>query len=269
MIRTLRRGLSLIEFLVVIAIFAVLIALILPAIQSVRESARRAECMNRLKNLGMATLNSESQRGYLPPSVAWGPLPSFGIPDGAGHGMWSFLLSYLDQDSVAKQYRFDVSYDHVSNQPAATARIAVLMCPNLDSQRIEKWEAESFGGVADYAPLEVNPFLADIGLIDPVTNFTAALSANATTQLSDISDGTSNTILLVEAAGRTGIAWSSPLVPVGLRQVVGGSAGPHRNGTPVCFADGSVRFIPNTIDLRILGRMATRAGGEAVDVSGY
>jgi prepilin-type N-terminal cleavage/methylation domain-containing protein len=259
-----RRGFSLIELLVVIAIIAVLMALILAAVQRTREAARRTECMNKLRQQGLAVLNYESSNGYLPPGAVQGPFTPFNIPDGAGHGMWVFLLSHLEQVPVANRYRLDLPYDHPDNQPAATARLIVLMCPNADSGRVEQWDSGRYGGVADYVPLEVNPFLADIGIIDPVACFDSALQANKLTKLIDITDGTSSTLLLAEASGRGGVAWSSPLSPTGLRQVFGGTNSFHRNGTPVCLVDGSVRFVPDSTDLRILGRLSTRAGGEVI-----
>jgi prepilin-type N-terminal cleavage/methylation domain-containing protein len=264
-----RRGFTLIELLVVIAIIAVLMGLILAAVQQAREAATRTECMSRLKNQGLAVLNFESAHGHLPPGAAWGPFPEFGIPDGAGHGLWAFLLPHLEQGPTADRYRFDLSYDHPANQPAATTRIPVLMCPNLDPGRVEEWPGGGFGGVADYVPLDANPFLADLGLIDPVENFNGPLPANGTVRITEVTDGTSTTILLAEATGRLGVAWSSPLIPADLRHVFPGSGGPHRNGTPACMADGSVHFLSNAIDLRILGRLATRAGGEPVSAADF
>ena len=264
-----RRGFTLIELLVVIAIIAVLIGLTLAAVQRVREAAARTECMNRLKNQGLAVLNYEATHRHLPPGAVWGPFPKLGIPEGAGHGLWAFLLPYLEQAPVAGRYRFDLSYDDPANQPAATARIAVLMCPNLDPERVETWSPPLFGGVADYVPLDANPFLADIGLIDAVTNFAGPLPANRIVRLTEVTDGTSTTLLLAEATGRPGVAWCSPLLPAELRKVFPGPGGPHRNGTPACMTDGSVHFFQDSMDLRILGRLATRAGGEVVSAGDY
>src|SRR5262245_46296997 len=89
-----RRGFTLVELLVVIAIIAVRIGLIVVAVQQAREAAKRTECLYRLKNQGLAVLNYESVRGHLPPGAVWGPFPRLGIPDGAGHGLWTFLLPY-------------------------------------------------------------------------------------------------------------------------------------------------------------------------------
>jgi len=259
-----RRAFTLLELLVVIAIIGLLIALTLSAVQRVREAARRTECMNKLRQQGLAVLNYESANGHLPPGAVQGPFPQLGVPDGCGHGMWVFLLPYLEQDSVAKRYRLDRSFDHPDNQPAATARLGVLLCPNAAPARVEEWVPTGYGGVADYVPIEVNPFLADIGLIDPVGCFESALPTNRLVKLTEITDGTSNTLLLAEASGRPAVAWSSPLSPTDLRRVFGGPNGFHRNGTPACLVDGSVRFVPNSTDVRILGRLSTRAGGEVI-----
>jgi prepilin-type N-terminal cleavage/methylation domain-containing protein len=262
---TSRRAFSLIELLVVLAIVGVLIALTLAAVQRVREAAKRTDCLNRLRQQGLAVLHYESVTGRLPPGAVQGPFPELNVPPQVGHGMWVFLLPHLDQAPVANLYRLDLSYDHPGNQPAATARLAVLVCPNADPARVEEFAPAGFGAAADYVPVEVNPFLADLGLIDPVGNFEGALPANKRVKLTDVTDGTSNTLLLAEAAGRPPVAWCSPLSPTGLRQVFGETNAFHRNGTPACMVDGSVRFLPDSTDLRVLGRLATRAGGEPVD----
>lgn len=259
-----RRAFSLIELLVAIAVIGILIGLTLAAVQRVREAARRTECLNRLRQQGLAVLHYEAATGHLPPGAVRGPFPQLGVPAGVGHGLWVFLLPHLEQSTVAARYRIELPYDHPDNQPGATARLAVLTCPNADPGRVQEWSSSRYGGVADYVPLDVNPFLADIAMIDPVACFEGALPANKLIKLVEIADGTSNTILLAEAGGRPGVAWSSPLVPAGLREVFGGSNGFHRGGAPVCMADGSVRFLPDSMDLRVLGRLATRAGGEMI-----
>jgi hypothetical protein len=83
--------------------------------------------------------------------------------------------------------------------------------------------------------------------------------------MAEITDGTSSTILLAEATGRPGVGWCSPLIPADLRRVFPGPGGPHRGGTPACMADGSVHFLRDSMDFRVLGRLATRAGGELIN----
>jgi prepilin-type N-terminal cleavage/methylation domain-containing protein len=263
-----RRGFTLIELLVVIAIIGVLLALTLAAVQQAREAARRAECLNRLRQQGLAVLHYESGHGRLPPGAVQGPFPLLGIPDGVSHGIWPFVLPHLEQVPVALRYRFDLPYDHPTNQPAVTARLVTLMCPNGDPARIEEWDPPPrYGAVADYAPVDVNPFLADLGLIDPASSFDGALPVNGAVRLIDITDGASNTLLLVEAGGRPGVAWCSPVLPVGLRQVFGGHL--HRNGAPACMADGSAHFLNESIGLRVLARLATRSGGEQINAGDF
>src|SRR5262245_60511913 len=81
-------GFTLIELLVAVAIVAVLMALILSAVQRVREAAKRTECLNKIRQQGLAVLNYESATGHLPPGTVQGPFPPLGVPGGAGHGMW-------------------------------------------------------------------------------------------------------------------------------------------------------------------------------------
>jgi prepilin-type N-terminal cleavage/methylation domain-containing protein len=259
-----RRAFTLIELLIVIGIVALLVGLILPAVQRVRESAARADCLNRIRNNGLAVLNYESAHGRLPPGGVQGPFAPAGAPDGVSHGMWPLVLGFLDQKPVADLYHLDKPFDDPANRPATAALIRVLMCPGLDPARTQQWDTPpGVAGVADYAPVEVNPFLADIALIDAVGNFEPALPVNGTVRLTDVTDGTSNTLLLVEAAGRPGMAWCDPALPVSLRFVFG--VGPHRLGAHVTLCDGSARFVRESVGLRLLAKLATRSGGEVID----
>src|SRR5216117_2231490 len=113
-----RRGFTLIELLVVIAIIAVLIGMLIPAVQKVREAANRMACANNLKNLGLALHNYHGDHGNFPPGAVGAVGPAF--PQFAGlkhHSLGSFLLPYLEQASLFHQYRWDVSWFDSPNQP--------------------------------------------------------------------------------------------------------------------------------------------------------
>lgn len=257
-----RRGLSLVEVLVVLAILGVLLGLTLAAVQRVREAARRAECRDRLRNQGLAALNYEAARGRLPPGAIRGPFTPPAVPEGAGHGLWPLLLPYLEQAPLAARYRFELPFDAPANQPAVSAALKILECPNAPGGDRAVSLPAGRAGVADYAPFDVNPFLADLGLIDPVDNFQGPLPYNGGVRMTDVTDGTSNTVLLAEASGRPGVPWAAPELPLDLRAFFARSGGLHPGGSHACMADGSVHFFGESMGLRVLGRLATRAGGE-------
>jgi prepilin-type N-terminal cleavage/methylation domain-containing protein/prepilin-type processing-associated H-X9-DG protein len=108
-IRPSRRGFTLIELLVVIAIIAVLIALLLPAVQAAREAARRAQCVNNLKQIGLALANYESANGVYPAGF-WGASPNDSPACGAftGHTAFAMILPYFEQSNVANSINFGV-----------------------------------------------------------------------------------------------------------------------------------------------------------------
>jgi prepilin-type N-terminal cleavage/methylation domain-containing protein len=133
----LRGAFTLLELLVVIAIIAVLIGLLLPAVQKVRDAAARAACTSRLKNHGLAIHAFEAAHGRLPPGSVHGPFPEAGVQTDASHGLWPFLLPYLEQEALARRYRWDVSYSDPANQPAVSVQLKVLQCPAAEGNRVE------------------------------------------------------------------------------------------------------------------------------------
>src|SRR5262249_49784746 len=201
-----RRGFTLVELLVVIAIIAVLIGLLLPAVQRVREAANRTQCANNLKQLGLGLHNYHDTYGTFPPAfVNKGPYGTTGYA--FTHGLAPFLLPYIEQQQLYNLYRWDVpSYDP-GNQPVVSRQLKIYQCPSVPEQdRYMTFGPFGLfgtkGACGDYTiTLGVDAELARRGWVDPVGDYRGALTFTPTpalaptptitpTRLSDITDGT-------------------------------------------------------------------------------
>ena len=216
-----RRGFTLIELLVVIAIIAVLIALLLPAVQAAREAARRAQCVNNLKQLGLAAANYVSANNAFPMGMYQGPGAAFG--GGYFGGMTAFvaLLPQMEQQSLASTYNYSqASYDNANRTVLATG-LNALWCPS-DGTISAGQPAPSnttFGGTfsstqtvyrTDYsacAGIWVNsafPTPTPVGgsplASAAQANNNGVFNYQASNPISSIIDGTSNTIAFGESA---------------------------------------------------------------------
>jgi prepilin-type N-terminal cleavage/methylation domain-containing protein/prepilin-type processing-associated H-X9-DG protein len=187
------RGFTLIELLVVIAIIAVLLALLLPAVQAAREAARRMQCTNNLKQLGLALANYEGVVGGLPPSV---------IVAKNGAGFWSNgwsingrLLPFMEQGSVFNSINFTLNYSSPDNTTIGQLTLASLLCPS-EIHPEPKTSATSKYGVANY-----NWNVGDwyvFGGLDSAVKGRGAFGANRSRTLAEFVDGLSNTVMTSE-----------------------------------------------------------------------
>ncbi len=296
------QGFTLIELLVVIAIIAVLISLLLPAVQSAREAARRAQCVNNLKQLALAALNYESANGTLPTGNYW--TLSLTTPGSYTYGASVFLnmTSYYEQSQVYNAFNFSMGWEAPMNMTVAGVGISTLWCPSDASvgtaYQLTGSNAQFYSStnpvnqqVISYAGCE-GTWAQYETPNDGWPTFNAWVMASkgliysgAVTRLSSITDGTSNTILFGERAhGLFGAAdapfffwWNSgwwgdtffdTLFPINPQKTLSGemdvndpsntyggwwwiplegASSFHPGGANFAFADGSVKFLKDSI----------------------
>ncbi|QDU64817.1 Type II secretion system protein G precursor [Planctomycetes bacterium Pan216] len=291
-------GFTLVELLVVIAIIGVLVALLLPAVQQARESARRSMCTNHLKQVALALMTYEEAHGVFP----------YGMRGGAtlNRDTWmQRILPQLDQTPLYERY-VTADVDHVFYNDAAIqgATVPVLMCPSDPSGPARGGASAQPGFQGNYVGLNGN---------DIINNSASAKGIfwhNSSTGLRDLLDGTSKTILLSEviirgsqpvsnAWGAGGGYWGggagggygfstkespNPLLPdvlYGCKSTTfpnspctatGSYANPeiyarslHPGGVNAAMGDGTVNFINNSIDAELFRALGTRAGGEITE----
>jgi prepilin-type N-terminal cleavage/methylation domain-containing protein len=185
-------GFTLVELLVVIAIIGILIGMLLPAVQAVREAARRIDCSNNMRQLGLSVFNYESAFLELPPGVTDN---DDDLKD-ALHSGFVYLLPFIEQKNIYDQYDFGVDWKTSPNVDLVANRISVFLCASNDS------EVEQNGGVSgaplDYAlnkgPLSyLHNQQLDVGMFD----------VNSKNTLASVTDGTSNTFMIGEAASNS------------------------------------------------------------------
>lgn len=278
-------GYTLVELMVVIGLIGLLISILLPAVQAARESARRRQCSNHLRQIGLAVSLYEDAYKWFPPAASGPPR----------HALGPRLLPFLELARLADRYRYDVPYKDPANAEIVGLQIPVFVCPSAPSPAGRSTDAAY--GAADYVPItDVDPEAIRLGVVAPRRSPWGVLLVNRQCRRSDVRDGATSTILLVEDAGRpqlwragrlqgttdpVGWAVFDGVTPINLDgSTPDGSTlhGPcainctnvhemysfHGPGAHAVFADGHVQFLPKTIELNVLADMVTRAGGEVV-----
>lgn len=299
---------TLVELLVVIAIIGILVGLLLPAVQAAREAARRMQCSNNLKQLGLAMHNFESANRALP------PLYTSGTYVQPNHLFLTFLLPYFEQTALFNQIDMKLDGYGVQNFPAFTKPVATFMCPSAPLEPLITYNVPS----SKYRTLPTGVTQIRMARTDysapsgaggawvtqsiGTQNISGAppmMEQNKLIKFGSTTDGLSNTLLMVEDAGRpfrygagftkrgadrdgNGAAggWGDPDSWFGINganpqlgtqgsgpAAVNGSSdneiyGFHPGGAHVAIGDGSVRLLSDSITLAMLAALVSRQGGE-------
>jgi prepilin-type N-terminal cleavage/methylation domain-containing protein len=329
---SLRRGFTMIELLVSVGIIGLLVALLLPAVQAARESARRTQCRNNLRQLGLAVHNYSDAFRQLPPAyvaVHHSAIPCFigiyGQHDDANiHTYGEFLLPYLEQNNVYKQIDFTQPYFapadlraiglpqySADNQSAVGVALSLFVCPSTPSRTAnpfsDKWTElgipVSFrAGANDFGPSTGIPRASPLLTLAPAqsggpTAFGVMSNDFPNTKFRDVTDGTTQTALMWEIAGRPDLyvgGQKTGKTPGGgwadienaenwfsgsdSRGAQGGSCAInctnangtgvysfHPGGVHVLLTDGSVNFLSENVDIGIFVCLVTYQGGVPVN----
>jgi len=223
-----RAGFTLVELLVVIAIIGVLVALLLPAVQAAREAARRSQCSNNMRQLGIACHNFHDVYGVTPPSrTASGGFPKLNVPANAYQGCLVWILPFLEQSNINNIYNTQLHFGHPNNQTAIRTQVNVFNCPSTPRKnRVAPTFTHNGFTVAnaactDYSvcrhvsgdlvssfPQQVDPYDTTVDIpAGRLGNHWGPFSYNSGSNTREmrwasVTDGLSNTFFYIEDAGR-------------------------------------------------------------------
>jgi prepilin-type processing-associated H-X9-DG protein/prepilin-type N-terminal cleavage/methylation domain-containing protein len=294
-----RRAFTLIELLVVISIIGLLTALLLPAVQAAREAARRTQCVNNLKQIGLALHNYHSAHQMFPPGYV-SNFDSSGNDTGPGWGWAAMFLPQIEQKPVFDAVNLSLPIEDLSNPTSRLTSLSVLLCPS-DSPPLT-WQAvtrdPSGTPLQNICQVAEANYVGMYGTSDPGIDGDGIFFRDSNIGIANITDGTGQTIAAGERAYALGVAsWvgsvtGTSLFPltddgIGYPRVegapgmilghAGGNLGPgdprgevnqfysrHPGGVNFLFADGHVAFLKTTMNAKTFRAVATRAGAEVI-----
>ncbi len=317
-----RSAFTLIELLVVIAIIAILIGLLLPAVQKVREAAARAKCQNNLKQMGIALHAYHDTFNKLPPGAEGAVFPVPGtvpVTTIAGTGWTVYILPQIEQNAVYQLYNFSLAYNNAANLAVGNIKINTYQCPSgsplLSGNGSEVANGQTNNSTHYYGVMgpagPTNPTINTLngtpysytvgsantngawsahGMLSHFQHTTGSVSTNRIVRLTDVTDGTSNTLMVGEISIQ--IPSTTPVTINHYRSWIRGNNGGsgitkcvtnpinstfyngstnfneisfssnHTNGCNFLNGDGSTRYLPQTIDLAVYKAIASMSSGE-------
>jgi prepilin-type processing-associated H-X9-DG protein len=291
---------------VVIAIIAVLIALLLPAVQAAREAARRAQCVNNLKQIGLALLNYEGNLRTFPPGYV-SNFDAQGNDTGPGWGWAAMILPQFEQTPTYGSLNFSLAIERPDNLSGRLTTVNNFLCPS-DTVQPFWWavnrDAATGAPVQDICQVAPSNYVGMYGISEPGPAGEGIFFRDSQIGLRDITDGSSQTILVGERSHRLGeatwvgsvtgallfpndndnigryVAETSPGMILGH---AGEGVGPgdrrsdvnqfyslhYGGGVNFLFGDGHVAFLKSSMNYKVYLALATRAGGEVISADSY
>jgi len=275
---------TLVELLVVVAIISALVALLLPAVQAARESSRRSQCQNNLRQIGIASaLHANAKEAF--------PVGCIGRSNATGRKLISWnvqLLTYLEQRELHEAFDFNIPSYHADNKPVRDTLLNVFLCPSTERTELFSIDA-TFRGAAftDYGGIYGVEGTGRDRDSDEETKSPQVLKEASLVMLYEepiapkqVTDGLSKTVIVAESRDRRATNWAgerisarewvnglnifaqeqtTPINGTGLANEVGS---PHPGGASLAFCDARIEFVAETIDQNVLNAMLTKAGGE-------
>ena len=300
-----RSAFTLIELLVVIAIIAILIGLLVPAVQQVRESAARLTCKNSLKQIGLALHNYHDRNKHFPPGYQT-QVAADNSDLGPGWGWAAYLLDDLEQGNLQRRIRFDLQISDPTNAQVRTTTVPILLCPSEAQTNPFAVVGASGNPICNVARCSYVAMNGVLGVSSDAYDNNGAFLRNRTLRFADITDGLSNTLFIGErCTNMSSTTWTGAVTngvvpaqryPNPSDQMANAEAASalvlahgsrdhlpnnplvfdadatssfHTNGVNFLFGDGSVHAISDSIGGLVYEALLTRGGGEAVGGDDY